>query len=124
MLTLIKMMNVAFHFVVEWPHLLRKPLRNKHSGPIFGGKIIPHLVAMLRQLWPAGQTTVSRLKLLKKDTNTKSEMPKAKMERGVLNVFSFFWKLFLACLSTSIEIPIRIYFPIFIDRMVIFLSLN
>ena len=42
MLTHIKMMNVAFHFVVEWPHLLRKPLRNKYSGPIFGGKIIPH----------------------------------------------------------------------------------
>ena len=77
MLTLIKMMNVAFHFVVEWPHLLRKPLRNKHSGPIFGGKIIPHLgvgmVAMLRQLWPAGQTTVSRLKLFKKDQNIQTQ---------------------------------------------------
>ena len=75
MLTLIKMMNVAFHFVVEWPHLLRKPLRNKHSGPIFGGKIIPHLgvgcnVEAIVASWANNSESA---KIVKKDQNIQTQ---------------------------------------------------
>ena len=70
MLTLIKMMNVAFHFVVEWPHLLRKPLRNEYSGPIFGGKIIPQFgvgcnVEAIVASWAKNSELLKKIKIYK-----------------------------------------------------------